>query len=44
MDDGSGAESGLGDVLPLGQDAWVIGDGSVVVTNITRRKEYGVPK
>jgi hypothetical protein len=42
MDDGSEAEFGPGDVslLPPGHDAWVVGDESVVVIDISGMVDY----
>lgn len=42
MDDGSEAEYGPGDVslLPPGHDAWVVGNETVVVIDITGMGEY----
>ena len=45
MDDGSEMEFGPGDVsqLPPGHDAWVVGDETVVVIDITGMGEYASP-
>ncbi|MGO8944292.1 MAG: cupin domain-containing protein [Syntrophobacteraceae bacterium] len=42
MDDGSEAEFGPGDIgyLPLGHDAWVVGDEAVAVIDVTGMREY----
>ena len=45
MDDGSEEEFGPGDVgvVPLGHDAWVVGDEPVVIIDITGMAEYSKP-
>lgn len=42
MDDGSEAEFGPGDVslIPPGHDAWVVGDGPVVLLDISGMRDY----
>jgi hypothetical protein len=45
MDDGSEAEFGPGDVsnIPPGHDAWVVGDETVIVIDITGMGEFAKP-
>jgi quercetin dioxygenase-like cupin family protein len=45
MDDGSEAEGGPGDaaIIPLGHNAWVVGDEPCVMIDFTGAKDYAKP-